>query len=217
MTMIEIEITRMIAACVAAFLLAWGCYVTAYTKHRNAAIDAKNERLLNLKNSGLSPTEDLLESVKIEKSKTFFFGYRLALIGLYFTAAAIGWALGWAVAQDHVLTWVEDAAVAAAGAVVGGLILDKYIIHPIADGSFFERVEDPIVQRFLQDDGPIIAVKEKTGFFAKRKQKKEAEKIAEAVAETSPVIVAEDHVVPSVENMTFDEKIRLLEQLKKSL
>lgn len=215
--MIEIEYTRMIAACVAAFLLSWGCYVTAYTKHKNAAIDAKNERLLNLKNSGLSPTEDLLESVKIEKSKTFFFGYRLALIGLYFVAAAIGWALGWAVAQDHVLTWVEDAAVAAAGAVIGGLILDKYIIHPIADGSFFEKVEDPIVQRFLQDGGSVIAVTEKTGFFAKRKQKKQMEKIAEAVADVPPVIVAEDHVVPSVENLTFDEKIRLLEQLKKSL
>ena len=208
----------MIAACVAAFLLAWGCYVTAYTKHKNAAIDAKNERLLNLKNSGLSPTEDLLESVKIEKSKTFFFGYRLALIGLYFTAAAVGWALGWAVAQDHVLTWVEDAAVAAAGAVIGGLVLDKYIIHPIADGSFFEKVEDPIVQRFLQDGGSVIAVTEKKGFFAKRKQKKEAEKIAEAVADIPPVIVTpEDANVVDVSHLTFDEKIRLLEQLKKSL
>ena len=215
--MIDIEITRMIAACVAAFLLSWGCYVTAYTKHKNAAIDAKNERLLNLKNSGLSPTEDLLENVKIEKSKTFFFGYRLALIGLYFTAAAIGWALGWAVAQDHVLTWVEDAAVAAAGAIIGGLCLDKWIIHPIADGSFFEKVEDPIVQRFLQDATPIVEGKVKTGFLAKRKQKKEAEKIAEAVTDTPPVIVAEEHVVPSVENMSFEEKLRLLEQLKKSL
>ena len=216
--MIEIEYTRMIAACVAAFLLSWGCYVTAYTKHKNAAIDAKNERLLNLKNSGLVPTEDLLESVKIEKSKTFFFGYRLALIGLYFAAAAIGWALGWAVAQDHILTWVEDAAVAAAGAVIGGLILDKYIIHPIADGSFFEKVEDPIVQRFLQDGGSIIAVTEKTGFFAKRKQKKQAEKIAEAVADTPPVIVTpEDANVVDVSHLTFDEKIHLLEQLKKSL
>lgn len=212
--MIEIEITRMIAACVAAFLLAWGCYVTAYTKHRNAAIDAKNERLLNLKNSGLSPTEDLLESVKIEKSKTFFFGYRLALIGLYFTAAAIGWALGWAVAQDHVLTWVEDAAVAAAGAVIGGLVLDKYIIHPIADGSFFERVEDPIVQRFLQDASPIVEDKVKKKLFG-RKKKEEADKVD--MIEAPPSIVAEDHVVPSVENLTFDEKIRLLEQLKKSL
>ena len=212
--MIEIEITRMIAACVAAFLLSWGCYVTAYTKHKNAAIDAKNERLLNLKNSGLSPTEDLLENVKIEKSKTFFFGYRLALIGLYFVSAAIGWAVGWGVGQDHILTWVEDAAVAAAGAVIGGLVLDKYIIHPIADGSFFEKVEDPIVQRFLQDGAPIVENKVKK---LSRKEKKELAKAAEAAADVPPVIVAEDHVVPSVENMSFEEKLRLLEQLKKSL
>lgn len=213
--MIEIEYTRMIAACVAAFLLSWGCYVTAYTKHKNAAIDAKNERLLNLKNSGLSPTEDLLENVKIEKSKTFFFGYRLALIGLYFVAAAIGWALGWAVAQDHILTWVEDAAVAAAGAVIGGLILDKYIIHPIADGSFFEKVEDPIVQRFLQDAAPIVEDKVKKKLFGRKKKDAEIDKVD--MIEAAPAIVAEDHVVPSVENMSFEEKLRLLEQLKKSL
>ena len=101
--------------------------------------------------------------------------------------------------------------------MVGGLVLDKYIIHPIADGSFFEKVEDPIVQRFLQDGDSVIAVKEKKGFFAKRKQKKQMEKIAEAVADIPPMIVTEDHAVPSVENLTFDEKIRLLEQLKKSL
>ncbi len=213
--MIEIEYTRMIAACVAAFLLSWGCYVTAYTKHKNAAIDAKNERLLNLKNSGLVPTEDLLESVKIEKSKTFFFGYRLALIGLYFVSAAIGWALGWAVAQDHILTWVEDAAVAAAGAVIGGLVLDKYIIHPIADGSFFEKVEDPIVQRFLQDASPIVEDKVKKKKLFGRKKEKVV--LSDPDLNSPPVIVAEDHVVPSVENLTFDEKIRLLEQLKKSL
>lgn len=144
--------------------------------------------------------------------------YRLALVGLIIVSTAVGWALGWAVSQDTVLTWIEDAAVAAAGAVVGGLILDKYIIHPIADGSFFEKVEDPIVQRFLQDGGSVITVKEKTGFFAKRKQRKQAEKIAEAVNDTPPVIVTpEDANVTDVSHLTFDEKIRLLEQLKKSL
>ena len=216
--MLEIEYTRMIAACVAAFLLSWGCYVTAYTKHKNDILDERNKRALANKNMGITAPEDLIDSVNIEKSKTFFFGYRLALIGLFIVSAAIGWALGWAVAQDHVLTWVEDAAVAAAGAVVGGLVLDKYIIHPIADGSFFEKVEDPIVQRFLQDGGSLITVKEKTGFFAKRKQKKEAEKIAEAVNDIPPVIVTpEDANVVDVSHLTFDEKIRLLEQLKKSL
>ena len=219
--MLEIEITRLIAAAVAAFLLGYACYVAAYVKHKNEKRDTANKLALMAKSSKTSPEAvydpSCAMKVDLEKTETWYFGYRLALLGLIIVSAAVGWVLGWAVSQETVLTWIEDAAVAAAGAVVGGLVVDKYIIHPIADGSFFERVEDPIVQRFLQDGGSVIAVKEKTGFFAKRKQKKEAEKIAEAVAETSPVIVAEDHVVPSVENMTFDEKIRLLEQLKKSL
>ena len=215
--MLEIEYTRLIAAAVAAILLGYALYVAAYTKHKNEKRDTSNKLALMAKsgNEGCDPS--LMMKVDIEKTETWYTGYRLALLGLITVSAAIGWAVGWAVAQDHILTWVEDAAVAAAGAVVGGLVLDKYIIHPIADGSFFEKVEDPIVQRFLQDGDSVIAVKEKKGFFAKRKQKKQMEKIAEAVADIPPMIVTEDHAVPSVENLTFDEKIRLLEQLKKSL
>lgn len=213
--MIEIEYTRMIAACVAAFLLSWGCYVTAYTKHKNDVLDERNKRALANKNMGIAAPEDLIDSVRIEKSKTFFFGYRLALVGLFTVSAAIGWALGWAVAQDHILTWVEDAAVAAAGAVVGGLVLDKYIIHPIADGSFFEKVEDPIVQRFLQDASPIVEDKVKKKLFRKKEKKVV---LSDPDPNSPPVIVTpEDANVVDVSHLTFDEKIRLLEQLKKSL
>ena len=217
--MLEIEITRLIAAAVAAVLLGYACYVAAYVKHRNEIRDSLNKAaLVDKATKGSATPNDVYDEYKLEKTATWYFGYRLALVGLIIVSTAVGWAVGWAVSQETVLTWIEDAAVAAAGAVVGGLVLDKYIIHPIADGSFFERVEDPIVQRFLQDGGPIIAVKEKTGFFARRKQKKEAEKIAEAVAETSPVIITpEDANVVDVSHLTFDEKIRLLEQLKKSL
>ena len=85
--------------------------------------------------------------------------------------------MGLEVGQDYVLTWVEDGALAAAGAIIGGFIADKYIIHSIADGVFFEKVEDPLVQRFLQDAAPVVedAVSEKKlGFFARRKAKKAA-------------------------------------------
>ena len=222
--MIEIEITRLIAAAVAAFLLGYACYVAAYVKHKNEILDERNDRALTDKvltdqmGNPIRSEDDLAFKVRVEKVSSWYFGYRLALVGLIVVATAVGWAVGWAVSQETVLTWIEDAAVAAAGAVVGGLVLDKYIIHPIADGSFFEKVEDPIVQRFLQDGGSIIAVKEKKGFFAKRKQKKEAEKIAEAVTDIPPVIVTpEDANVVDVSHLTFDEKIRLLEQLKKSL
>lgn len=217
--MMEIEITRLISAAVAAVLLGYACYVAAFVKHRNEIRDSLNKAaLVDKATKGSATPNNVYDEYKLEKTKTWYFGYRLALVGLIVVATAVGWALGWAVSQESVLTWIEDAAVAAAGAVVGGLVLDKYIIHPIADGSFFEKVEDPIVQRFLQDGGSVIAVKEKTGFFAKRKQKKEAEKIAEAVADIPPVIVTlEDANVVDVSHLTFDEKMKLLEQLKKSL
>lgn len=212
--MLEMEYTRLIFAAVAAILLGYACYVAAYVKHKNEIRDEINKMSLAAKNVGQEPSVSVGQEVRIEKTSTWYLGYRLALVGLIVVSTAVGWAVSWAVGQDHILTWVEDAAVAAAGAVIGGLVLDKYIIHPIADGSFFEKVEDPIVQRFLQDGAPIVENKVKK---LSRKEKKELAKAAENAADVPPVIVAEDHVIPPVENLTFDEKIRLLEQLKKSL
>ena len=216
--MIEVEYTRLIAAAVAAVLLGYALYVAAYVKHKNAVRDEINKREVATKDSGLAPYSSGEERIRIEKTGTWYMGYRLALLGLIVTSAAIGWVAAWAVGQDHILSWVEDCAVAFAGAVIGGLVMDKYIIHPIADGSFFERVEDPIVQRFLQDGVTFTPVKdEKRRIFAKRKQKKQAEKIAEAaVADIPPVIVTENPT-PSIEKLTFDEKVKLIEELKKSL
>ncbi len=208
--MLEIEISRLIAAAVAAVLLGWACYVAAYVKHKNAVRDDANKRAVNQKDCGLIPETTGEEKIRIEKTETWYFGYRLALLSLIIVAAAVGWALGWAVGQEHELTWVEDAAVAAAGAVVGGLVLDKYIIHPIADGSFFERVEDPIVQRFLQDVGSSPEVKERKLFRKRKKDEPAAEEVK------APEIDQIPRVVP-IEEMSFDEKIKLLEILKKSL
>lgn len=88
--------------------------------------------------------------------------------------------------------------------------MDKYIIHPIADGSFFEKVEDPIVQRFLQDGTVADPVKKK--LFRKKEMKSsepEEKKVelSEHVSSGNPVVDA----------MTFEEKIKLLEDIKKSL
>ena len=220
--MLEIEVTRLIAATVAAFLLGYACYVAAYVKHKNEIRDSLNKAaLVDKATKGSVTPNDVFDEYKLEKTSTWYFGYRLALIGLIIVSTAVGWAVGWAVGQDYVLSWVEDAALAAAGAIIGGFCLDKWIIHPIADGSFFEKVEDPIVQRFLQDGLPVVenAVKEKKpGFFAKRKQKKQLEKIVEAVNDTSPVIVTpEDANVIDISHLSFDEKVKLIETLRKSL
>ena len=205
--MIEIEYTRLIAAAVAAVLLGYALYVAAYVKHKNAVRDEINKREVATKDSGLAPYSSGEERIRIEKTGTWYMGYRLALLGLIVVSAAVGWIAAWAVGQDHVLSWVEDCAVAFAGAVIGGLVLDKYIIHPIADGSFFEKVEDPIVQRFLQDAVPDAPVKEKRSFFKRKKA-------AAVEPETAPVEAAP---AVDVESLTFDEKVKLIEKLKKTL
>lgn len=207
--MIEIEITRLIAAAVAAVLLGYALYVAAYTKHKNEKRDTSNKLALMAKsgNTGCDPT--LMMKVDAEKTQTWYNGYRLALLGLIVVSAAVGWIAAWAVGQDHILSWVEDCVVAFAGSLIGGLVLDKYIIHPIADGSFFEKVEDPIVQRFLQDAVPDDPVKEKRSFFKRKKAAAPEQKPEPAPAE-------EVHSV-DVESLTFDEKVKLIEKLKKTL
>ena len=211
--MIEIEYTRLIAAAVAAVLLGYALYVAAYTKHKNEKRDTSNKLALMAKdgNNGCDPT--LMMKVDAEKTSTWYNGYRLALLGLIVVSAAVGWIAAWAVGQDHVLSWVEDCVVAFAGAVIGGLVLDKYIIHPIADGSFFEKVEDPIVQRFLQDGVSFTPVKDEKRKLFRKKEKKTSEEKKIDLSEPAP---AEAPAV-DVESLTFDEKVKLIEKLKKTL
>ena len=190
--MLSIEMTRLIFAAVAAILLGYACYVAAFVKHRNEIRDSLNKAaLVDKATKGSATPNDVYDEYKLEKTSTWYLGYRLALLGLIVVATAIGWAVSWFVGQDHVLTWVEDGALAAAGAIIGGFIADKYIIHSIADGVFFEKVEDPLVQRFLQDAAPVVEeVKEKKpGFFARWKAKKEEKKAAkEAPVEEAPEV-----------------------------
>ena len=215
--MIEIEMTRLIFAAVAAVLLGYACYVAAFVKHRNEIRDEINKMSLAAKNVGQDYSVSIGQEVRIEKTSTWYLGYRLALVGLIVVATAIGWAVSWFVGQDHVLTWVEDGALAAAGAIIGGFIADKYIIHSIADGVFFEKVEDPLVQRFLSDAAPVVeeVAEKKLSFLQRRKAKKEEKKAAKKAAEIGPVeeAPAED----PLKTMSFDEKVKLIEQLRKSL
>ena len=225
--MLSIEMTRLIFAAVAAILLGYACYVAAYVKHRNEIRDSLNKAALADKATKGSVTpNDVYDEYKLEKTSTWYLGYRLALVGLIVVATAIGWAVSWFVGQDHVLTWVEDGALAAAGAIIGGFIADKYIIHSIADGVFFEKVEDPLVQRFLQDAAPVVEeMKEKKpGFFARRKAKKEEKKASKKAAEIGPVEEApevqktlENANVIDITHLSFDEKVKLIETLRKNL
>ena len=192
--MIDIMITRLIASAIAAVLLGYALYVAAYVKHKNEIKDQANYSAVREVEGSSADWMKIRE----EKVSTWYLGYRLALVGLIVVAGAVGWAAAWAVGTEHVLTWVEDCAVAAAGAVIGGLVLDKYIIHPIADGRFFEKVEDPIVEYFLQN-----------GCVPSEKVEAESEKIPEeAFADEKEFDVSE---------LTFDEKVKLIEVLRKTL
>ena len=219
--MLSIEITRLIFAAVAAILLGYACYVAAFVKHRNDIRDSLNKAaLVDKATKGAATPNDVYDEYKLEKTETWYFGYRLALVGLIVVATAIGWAVSWFVGQDHVLTWVEDGALAAAGAIIGGFIADKYIIHSIADGVFFEKVEDPLVQRFLQDGLPVVedAVKEKKqGFFARRKAKKEEKKVAAKEETHIDPAALEVPAEDPLKTMSFDEKVKLIETIRKSL
>ena len=209
--MIDIMITRLIAAAIAAFLLGWACYVTAFVKHKNAVKDETNHMAVYEKENSGEYGICSWDKIKIERSSTWYLGYRLALAGLIVVAAAVGWAAAYLVSQEYVLTWVEDAAVAAAAAVIGGMILDKFIIHPIADGSFFEKVEDPMVAYFLENGSlPVKEVKEKK---VKEKKVKEEEKTEAAPAEPAPE-ASEDDLINS---LTFSEKVQLIDKLRKTL
>ena len=241
--MLSIEITRLIFAAVASVLLGYACYVAAYVKHKNEKRDTANKLALMAKSAetvGGSPEvvydPSCTTKVDLEKTSTWYLGYRLALLGLVVVSTAVGWAVSWAVVQEYVLTWVEDGALAAAGAIIGGFVLDKYIIHPIADGSFFEKVEDPIVQRFLQDGLPVVEdqVKEKKLSFIQRRKAKKEEKAAKKAAEIGPVEESitvsaapaeapevqktlEDANVIDISHLSFDEKVKLIETLRRSL
>jgi hypothetical protein len=220
--MLDIEITRLIFAAIAAVLLGYACYVAAFVKHRNEIRDSLNKAaLVDKATKGSATPNDVYDEYKLEKTETWYFGYRLALVGLIVVATAVGWAVSWAVGQDYVLSWVEDGALAAAGAIIGGFVLDKYIIHPIADGSFFEKVEDPLVQRFLQDAVPVVedeVKKKRFSLFKKKRKEEEPKKEPETPSFNAPEVPPETvEEKDPIESMSFQQKVDLIEKLKRSL
>lgn len=130
-----------VGAAVGALLIASTLYIVSKIKQEYKIQDEKNAALL----SGESYPE-----WKLERVKTWFGGYKLALIeclllGFFFGAGSgvLGMHLGWV---DGV---IEVGTLAGVAAIVSGLLLDKYLIHPIADGKFMEEVETPLIEKFL--------------------------------------------------------------------
>jgi uncharacterized membrane protein YeaQ/YmgE (transglycosylase-associated protein family) len=199
--MFDIEVSRLIAAAVAAVLLGWALYVNAFVKHKNDIKDQTNRMSVYQKqNSEQYAGADAWDRIRIERSSTWYLGYRLALIGLIIVAAAVGWVAAWIIGGEYEITWVEDCLAAAAGAIIGGFLLDKFIIHPIADGSFFEKVEDPLVEYFLENG--VLPF----------------EKVEAPAAPEVPEVPeeAEEEKDPFAD-LTPEEKLLLITKLKKTL
>ena len=202
----ETEITRLIASAAAAVVLGYVLYVAAYVKHKTEKEEDYYAWAIRQKDCEATiPSEYTLKKEKVE---SWYMGYRLTAIVAVLAAAAVGWAAAWSVSQEYVLTQVEDCVVAAAGALLGGLAVDRYVIHPIADGKFWEKVEVPIIERFLHpDQGDVEA---------------SAKAVKKVMEETAPVILSEPVPAPTVEEdpllgLSFDDKVKLIEKLKKSL
>ena len=224
----ETEITRLIASAIAALVLGYVLYVAAYVKHKTEKQEDYYDFAIREKDycektgeTSREPPADVI--LKKEKSESWYIGYRLAAVVAVLAAAAAGWAAAWFIGQEYVLTQVEDCVVAAAGALLGGLVVDRYVIHPIADGKFWEKVEVPIIERFLHpDQGDVEAPAKVSKLAAKRAAKKAAKEESVPVIEgIAPVPVIED-AAPTVEEdpllaLSFDDKVKLIEKLKKSL
>ena len=225
----ETEITRLIASAIAALVLGYVLYVAAYVKHKTEKQEDYYDFALREKDFCSKSGEEIRDPpadviLKKEKSESWYMGYRLAAVVAVLAAAAVGWAAAWIASQEYgELTQVEDCIVAAAGALLGGLVVDRYVIHPIADGKFWEKVEVPIIERFLHpDQGDVEAPAKVSKLAAKRAAKKVAkeEEIAPAPVPLPPE--EEAALTPAVEEdpllkLSFDDRVKLIEKLKKSL
>ena len=130
-----------VGAAVGAFIIASTLYIVGKVKQEYKLQDERNKALI----SGEEYPE-----WKLDRVRTWYKGYKLGLIeclllGFFFGAGAgvLGVHLGW------VDGCIEIGALAGLAAIVSGLLLDKYLIHPIADGSFMEKVETPLIEKFL--------------------------------------------------------------------
>ena len=134
-------IAMAIGAVIGALLIAYTCYVVSKVKHDYEISDAYNEAKL---------IGEGYPEWKLDKSNGWYKGYKLALVILLIVSAGIGMCAAILIMKyGYADGMIESCGAAFFGAVLGGLVVDKKIIHPIADNAFMERCETPIVDAFL--------------------------------------------------------------------
>ena len=130
-----------VGAAVGAFIIASTLYIVGKVKQEYKLQDERNKALIDGEN---------YPEWKLERVRTWYKGYKLGLIeclmlGFFFGTGTgiLGVHLGW------VNGAIEIGTLAGISGIVAGLLLDKYLIHPIADGKFMEEVETPLIEKFL--------------------------------------------------------------------
>ena len=130
-----------VGAAVGAFIIASTLYIVGKVKQEYKLQDERNKAHLE---------GEAYPEWKLDRVKTWYKGYKLGLIeclllGFFFGAGAgvLGVHLGWVDGA------IEIGTLGGISAIVAGLLLDKYLIHPIADGSFMEQIETPLIEKFL--------------------------------------------------------------------
>lgn len=136
-----------------AALIGYVTYIAAYVKHKKDKAAAEQSARLEGKS---------LPSYELEKVDRWFHGYSLALVVEVVLAGVCGWAMVNVVNEVYALNAVTAPYVAFIASVVYGLLIDRFVIHPIADGVFYEKVEQPLIEEFLRPDQGTPQVKDNT-------------------------------------------------------
>lgn len=147
-----IDIIQAIGAAAGAVVIAAFLYVNAFVKHRNE----KTEEYLIEKYNAFGEEEhiDEVTKEKYEKSKSWYHGYTVALLALIVSAAFIGWFAPAVIGMKFSIPEELAPLISFIGAVVGGLFVDYFLLHPAADGLFFAKVEEPLLRAFLEPSAP---------------------------------------------------------------
>lgn len=129
------------AALIGSAIVTYVCYIAAYRTHKNAKIEAQQQAAL---------AGETVPEYEMQKVEDWWVGYKAAGILILFLGAGTGILLTVIVSESHALTMTMAASVTCAGSLIGGLLIDRYLIHPLADNTFYEKVEEPLVQSFLE-------------------------------------------------------------------
>ena len=130
-----------VGAFIGGLMIASTLYIVGKVKQKYKLLDEKNAAML---------AGEEYPSWKLERLNTWYKGYKLGLIECLILSFFMGAGAG--ILGAH-LGWVQGAielgALAGLSAIIAGIFMDKYIIHPIANGKFMEQVETPLIEKFL--------------------------------------------------------------------